>query len=140
MIYISDYEVVNTEKYKLMRTFYKPFDVNNGSGKTEEEMKAEGILLSITEQDVINVKRSFIEGNPPPAKNYEPVMYYNPVTQQLFFEYEETAGLQEQLQTEEVIGTLLFESATDKAKIAELETAQGDLLMEIAMLKMGGTA
>lgn len=36
------------------------------------------------------------------------------------------------------IGLVLFESAMDKAKIAGLEASQGDLLMEIAILKMGG--
>lgn len=37
------------------------------------------------------------------------------------------------------MGALLLEQAMDKMKIAELEKSQGDLLMEIAMLKMGGS-
>lgn len=36
------------------------------------------------------------------------------------------------------IGTLLLESANDKAKIAELENLTGDLILEIANLKAGG--
>jgi hypothetical protein len=42
----------------------------------------------------------------------------------------------EQLKTE--LGNVLLESATDKARLAELEEQQGSLLMEIATLKMGG--
>lgn len=38
------------------------------------------------------------------------------------------------------LGNTLFESAIDKMKINELEASQGSLLMEIAMLKMGGIA
>lgn len=40
---------------------------------------------------------------------------------------------------EQNLGNVLLESAADKAKIAEMETSQGDLLMEIATLKMGGS-
>ena len=36
------------------------------------------------------------------------------------------------------LGNMLFENAMDKVKISSLEISQGDLLMEIAMLKMGG--
>ena len=39
---------------------------------------------------------------------------------------------------QEALGNMLFENAMDKAKISSLEISQGDLLMEIAMLKMGG--
>lgn len=37
------------------------------------------------------------------------------------------------------LGNMLFESGMDKIKISELEVSQGDLLMEIAILKMGGS-
>lgn len=43
-------------------------------------------------------------------------------------------------QLESDLGNALIESAVDKAKITELEKAQGDLLMELATLKMGGSA
>jgi len=39
---------------------------------------------------------------------------------------------------QEALGNMLFENAMDKVKISSLEISQGDLLMEIAMLKMGG--
>ena len=39
---------------------------------------------------------------------------------------------------QEALGNMLFENAMDKVKISSLELSQGDLLMEIAMLKMGG--
>lgn len=43
----------------------------------------------------------------------------------------------EQSQT---IGSMLIESAMDKARISDLETLTGDLILEIATLKAGGTA
>ncbi|KMY49575.1 hypothetical protein [Peribacillus loiseleuriae] len=42
----------------------------------------------------------------------------------------------EQLQQD--LGMILLESANDKARIVELEINQGEMLMEIATLKMGG--
>ena len=39
---------------------------------------------------------------------------------------------------QEALGNMLFENAMDKVKISSLEISQGDLLTEIAMLKMGG--
>lgn len=50
---------------------------------------------------------------------------------------EPVLSIEEQLQQD--IGNMLLESAMDKARIAELEAAQGDMLLEIAMLKMGGS-
>ncbi len=47
---------------------------------------------------------------------------------------------QEKEQLKQDLGNILFESAMDKAKIAELESNQADLLMEIALLKTGGVA
>ena len=41
---------------------------------------------------------------------------------------------------QEALGNMIFENAMDKAKISSLETSQGDLLMEVAMLKIGGIA
>ncbi|EFV78939.1 hypothetical protein HMPREF1013_00823 [Bacillus sp. 2_A_57_CT2] len=66
----------------------------------------------------------------------------NIVTHKLFYEYEDRVLSPEEQQIRQIeqdLGNVLFESAADKARIAELETAQGDLLMEIATLKMGGS-
>ncbi|HWO95150.1 MAG TPA: hypothetical protein VNM45_02105 [Bacillus sp. (in: firmicutes)] len=43
-------------------------------------------------------------------------------------------------QIQQDMGALLLESANDKAKIKELETLTGDLIIEIANLKAGGAA
>jgi hypothetical protein len=67
----------------------------------------------------------------------EAVLYVNPATKETWYEYQDRPLTpEEQLQAD--MGTILFESAMDKARIAELEAAQGDMLVEIAMLKMGG--
>lgn len=41
-------------------------------------------------------------------------------------------------QLENDLGVSLFENAMDKGRISDLEQNQGEMLMEIAMLKMGG--
>lgn len=41
-------------------------------------------------------------------------------------------------QLQDDMGTILVESAIDKARISELEASQADMLVEIATLKMGG--
>lgn len=65
-------------------------------------------------------------------------LFINPQSKELWYEYSERQlSPEEQLQQE--IGNILLESAMDKARIAELEASQGDMLIEIAMLKMGGT-
>lgn len=48
--------------------------------------------------------------------------------------------LQENDQLKVELGNILIENANDKAKISELETVQGELLLEVATLKMGGIA
>ncbi|EWG08909.1 hypothetical protein [Cytobacillus firmus] len=66
----------------------------------------------------------------------------NLITNEITFEFINRPLTPEEkiAQLEKDLGNVLFESAADKAKISELEIAQGDLLMEIAMLKMGGNA
>ena len=61
----------------------------------------------------------------------------NPQAKRLLAENDQLK--QENIQIKTDLGNILFESAMDKSKISELEVAQGDLLMEIAMLKMGGS-
>lgn len=48
--------------------------------------------------------------------------------------------LQENEQLKADLGNILLESANDKFKIASLEATTGDLLMEVANLKLGGNA
>ena len=61
-----------------------------------------------------------VESIPQPADNGKvPIHYVDIDTNEQFYEYEEPA-------------------VSDNDRIAALEKAQGDLLIEIAMLKMGG--
>lgn len=70
------------------------------------------------------MKKTMIQvGKIPTAEEREgkqPVLYVNPETLELWYEYEPRP-------------------LTDAERIVELEKTQGDLLMEIAMLKMGGS-
>ncbi|MGE6260858.1 hypothetical protein ACQKCU_23780 [Heyndrickxia sporothermodurans] len=47
---------------------------------------------------------------------------------------------EENQQLQQDIGSLLFESANDKAEIAMLKESMGNLLLEVAELKLGGNA
>lgn len=88
---------------------------------------------------------NLIEGEEQQGKLKE--TYCNPTTNEVWYEYtdkplnpeDELEQLKQQLQTtQNDLGTALFESAIDKAKITDLEAFQGEMLMEIAMLKIGG--
>lgn len=123
MIYI---EVDNNQT--VIYENHKPFDEVHGLGKTEEELKNTGFL---------------VEERPNPEQNGKGyLLKYDKDSNKLFYTYFSKPVLttEEKLQQlEQDLGFVLFENALDKAKISELEMSQGDLLMEIAMLKMGGS-
>ncbi|WP_306009334.1 hypothetical protein [Bacillus sp. MMSF_3328] len=106
---------------------YLPFDKDQGLGKSREELEEEG-----------GVFLDAVPNSQTPADKVA-IMKYSP-EQGLYYEYMDRPLSPDDkiLQIEEQLGTMLFESATDKARIAELEASQGDLLMEIATMKMGG--
>lgn len=68
------------------------------------------------------------------------VMKYDADTQSIYYDYMDVPLTHEEEieQLKEELDSTLLESAFDKARIAELEETQGILLMEVAMLKMGG--
>ncbi|MEK4403427.1 hypothetical protein MKZ26_03150 [Sporosarcina sp. FSL K6-6792] len=115
-------------------THYSPFDKKHGLGKTKGELELEGHFIeSIPEAEFVGGK--------------SPILKYDSINGTIFYEYvdrpmtqeEEFEQLKTQLsQTQDDLGTSLFESAMDKARIADLEAIQGEMLMEIAMIKMGG--
>ncbi|MFJ7585661.1 hypothetical protein [Bacillus cereus] len=116
------------ENNNITEANYDPFHPIHGEKMTEEEMLKVGLLL--------------------PEPNYEGKaghigrLKYNPELNKLYFEYVPRAlePIEKIQQLETDLGQILMESAADKAKITELEKAQGDLLMELATLKMGGSA
>lgn len=105
-----------------------PFDERLGLGKTREELEAEGYLVQ-------EPKHEHVEGK-------VAVMKFDPEKKELYYIHEDIQPTQEQrfTQLEQTVGDVLLTSAMDKVKIAELEESQGNLLMELAMLKMGGVS
>ncbi len=79
-----------------------------------------------------------------PASEPKPFMletlYYNPQTEKFFYEYVERplSPDEEVKKLQDVIAQLLIEKAQDTDKMSAFEKNQGEMLMEIAMLKMGG--
>ncbi|MEN8702444.1 hypothetical protein [Bacillus infantis] len=94
-----------------------------GLGKSKEDLEKEGFLVEeVPVFDNVAGKDQYVMYTP--EKGF-------------WVEYKDRALTEDDLLQQE-IGAILFESAMDKARIAELEASQGDMLIEIAMLKMGG--
>jgi hypothetical protein len=94
----------------------------------------DGVTKEVLERNIL-VDYALEKPQAEPGKEF--VLYVNPQTKEQWYEAVEVPlSVEEQLQQE--IGNILFESAMDKARIAELEASQGDMLVEIAMLKMRG--
>lgn len=106
-----------------------PFDPVHGLGKSKEELLTSGYLV----ESLPEIQ---------PKEGYAAQLNYNPQTGEFSTSYNSLPltvdGRVQQLESD--LGQILMESAADKAKITELEKAQGDLLMEFATLKMGGSA
>lgn len=91
---------------------YVPFDTRHGV--SVEKMEKGGYLLDIQEADI--PKPNVIEGKVATA-------YFNPATKEFYYKYSDYVPT-----SEEVL----------QARVEELEGLTGSLLMDIAMLKMGG--
>lgn len=76
MIYLYGLEKIAGTKYKVTRQHYKPFDEQYGLHRTQEELEQEGILVeNLPNPEAI------------PYKN--PVLYCNPQTKEVWYEYED---------------------------------------------------
>lgn len=88
---------------------YMPFDTEHGLNKTAEELEQEGILVdSIPEPEEVEGK--------------DPVLYCNPETKELWYEYEDIPKTEEEIQAE---------------KVESLEQSIAELTMAMTMM-MGG--
>lgn len=89
MIYLGEFQQVENNKYKVGYIHYMPFHEKHGLGKTVEELEQEGILVdSIPEPQQIEGKA--------------PILYCNPETKELWYEYEDIPKTQEEKQQEEI--------------------------------------
>ena len=73
----------------LVDIFYKPFDQKHGLGKTKEQLEQEGLLVdSIPEPEQQEGKIA--------------ILYVNPETKELYYQYEDIPKIEEQIAKEEL--------------------------------------
>ena len=84
MIFLGNLTKITDTKCKIGFIHYMPFDSVNGLNKTAEQLEQEGVLVdSIPELQQVEGKSS--------------VMYWNPVDNVIFYEYENIPKTQEDL-------------------------------------------
>lgn len=104
MKFLGELEKITETKYSVGFIHYMPFDSKHGFGKTQAELEQEGILVaSIPEPQQIKGKQA--------------ILYCNPSTKELWYEYEDIP-------------------ITEETKIAELEKQVNAL--NIAMAEIMG--
>lgn len=86
MIFLGKLTKINTYKMEIGFIHYQPFDSENGLGKTQEQLNQEGILIDEMPQPIDNGKI--------------PLMYYNPMTKTIFYEYIDKPKTQEDIYKE----------------------------------------
>lgn len=126
MIYLSDLALIQGSIYRVDGVHNMPFDETYGLGKTEEELNQTGLLVETLPVREDNGKNA--------------TLFVNKSTKEMYYEYADFPPTEDEkyAQINEAVGVALLENAADKVRIVELEKTQGELLMEVAMLKMGG--
>ncbi len=111
------------ETGKVNYTHYMPFHEKYGLGKTKEELEQEGVLVdSIPESKQIEGKA--------------PILYCNPSTKELWYEYEDIPKTQEEIQQKKIsqLESALLEMTTLNA----IQQAQNEqAILELTMM-IGG--
>lgn len=98
MIFLGSLVKITTTKYSIGLVHHVPFDEVNGLHKTKEQLEKEGILVdSIPEPQQIEGK--------------SPIMYINPSTKEVFYEYIDIPKTKEELQEERI--TMLEQAIND---------------------------
>lgn len=106
MILLSNLKMVTKDKYEVKGRHYMPFDEKNGLGKTREQLELEGVFVhSIPEPQQVDGKSV--------------ILYCNPATKELWYEYEDIPKTSEQIQQEK-IDELKSQSESQDQAIAEL--------------------
>lgn len=110
MIYIKIGAKITDEKYPINFISYMPFDEINGMHKTETELEQEGYLIdSLPAPQVIDGK--------------DAVMYFNPVTKTVFYEYADKLKTPDEAEKEtfsNTLATLTLENADLKQQLQTL--------------------
>lgn len=116
--------VIVNKNNKVEFIHFKPFDKVDGLRKAKEELEKEGVLVeNIPTPERIDGKQS--------------TLYCNPVTKELWYEYENISKYQGELQ-EEINAKLIKDIATVEIELNKQRQLNVDLLLKIAQL--GGNA
>jgi hypothetical protein len=119
LLYVEDKSL---DKTRVYGTHNMPLDKEHG--EIQEVIDANVLVNEIPERPQDEPGKAFVH-------------YVNPHTKEQWYEEIDVPLFPDQ-QIQADMGAILFESAMDKARIKELEDAQATMVMEIAMLKMGG--
>lgn len=89
MIFLGSLKKISDDKFDIGFIHYMPFDSKVGLGKTETELLAEGALINnIPNAEIIEGKNS--------------TMFYNPLTNSIFYEYVDVPKSKEQIIEDEL--------------------------------------
>lgn len=90
MIFLGEMQKIDSAKYSVSLIHSQPFDAKNGLGKTQEQLEQEGIL---------------VEGIPEliQTDGKQAMLYYNPATKELWYEYDDIPKTEEELLKEQVV-------------------------------------
>ncbi|KAJ51105.1 hypothetical protein BD780_000227 [Clostridium tetanomorphum] len=126
MIFIKNLNKITDSKYDIGYKHYMPFDSTNGLNKTKEQLEQEGILIEgISEPQQIEGKQS--------------IMYYNPVENIIFYEYEDILKPKENIEKETFTKTLAELTVENKKKDAMIsQLAQQVSNLNIKINQLGG--
>lgn len=113
MIYLGNLKEISSGKLDIGFIHYMPFDAQYGLNKTEEELLKDGVFVNeIPKAEIVSGKNS--------------IMFYNPLTKSIFYEYIDAPKNKEQL-LEEKIELLQERSLTAIEKYNLLEIDNTDL-------------
>lgn len=128
MIYLNNLTKITDEKYNIGFIHYKPFDKIHGLNKSKEQLEKEGVLV----ESIPELK--YTDGK-------QPIMYYNPIKKELFYEYEDIPKNTEENQNETFAKTLAQLTIDNKQKdtvIKNLSQTIAQLTIEVNKIKKEG--
>ncbi|WP_048341133.1 hypothetical protein [Clostridium haemolyticum] len=137
MIFLGNLNKITDEKYSIGFIHYIPFDKENGLNKSKEQLEQEGVLIeSIPKSKQIECK--------------QPIMYWNPIKKEIFYEYKYIPKTKEELQEielenlkknnevlTETIAKLTIDSKKKDMLATQLASTVATMNIEINKIKEG---
>ncbi len=122
MVFLGNLKKINDQKYEVQFKHYMPMHPTYGLGKTEEQLEQEGVLIDTL------LRPEEIEGK-------IPKLYWNPVNQETFYEYENIPNSKEE-NLEEKVQVLTENLAQEKINNMKKDALAVNLTKEVANLKI----